>query len=271
MMKLNAYTAALDDIHAPEISVERAVREANKRAAGRASAQIKTRYAAAAASLVLASAAGGAMFFIMGGVKPPEPAAPPVSATQTASQSPTAGETESPTKMTENKAETEKPTQKATEKPSDTAAPETEAAATQPVTEAKPQSGTQSPSPATTPSTAPTSAPATAPTDPAEEPELPPEPDIDTSLLCEDGRLYFTVAPTGMNSIDDDAAFGDDHLYSITTKFGTYVVNPLPKTREEFSSPQFRTITIGGGKLNRGEGCYYFYNSDGTILYSWNI
>jgi hypothetical protein len=89
-MTHNTYTAVLDKLHAPGISVERAISAAKARAAARASAQLRTRYTAAAASVVIASAAGASMFFIFGNKPESVQTSPSVIETVFETESPTA-------------------------------------------------------------------------------------------------------------------------------------------------------------------------------------
>ena len=60
----NPYTIAADSVRAPAYAVENAIRLAKRRAARRASTQVKVGYAAAAASVVIAGTAG--ILFING-------------------------------------------------------------------------------------------------------------------------------------------------------------------------------------------------------------
>lgn len=252
-MRYNAYTTAVSEIHVSEDMVERAIKAAKQRTAARASAQIKTRYAAVAASVVLASVAGGLAYNVYHNGTAPIKTAPISIATE-------------PTEAIRTETQ---PTAEATENP--TATGNTEATATPETTV---QSNTENhlqetEAPAATETPQETLSPTEQLVDPTEpiptevEPtssELPHEmtDDIDRSLLCDDGKVYFAIAETGLGSIDDPNAFSDQNLYYIETKFGRYYrIQPLQINPEDY------VIDYGfPASLSTG----YLYNSNGTIL-----
>lgn len=252
-MRYNAYTTAVNEIHVSEEMIERAIKAAKQRAAARASAQIKTRYAAVAASVVLASVAGGLAYGFYHNNSVPVKPAPVSAATESTETAHT--ETQTATKTTEN------PT--AGGNTEATAVPETtvQNVTQNNIQETEPPAATEAPRETVSPTEQ-----YEAPTEPIPtevEPttaELPPEmtDDIDRSLLCDDGKVYFAVAETGLSSIDDPNAFSDQNLYYIETKFGRYYrIKPLQINPEDY------VINYGfPASLSTG----YLYNSNGTIL-----
>lgn len=250
-MRYNAYTTAVSEIHVSEDMVERAIKAAKKRAAARASAQIKTRYAAVAASVVLASVAGGLAYNVYHNGTAPIKTAPisiatePTEAmrteTQIASEQPTVS-----VKSSEATAPSEPPELNATE--NDVQEAEAPAATETPQETLSPTEQLVDPTEPIPTEIEPTSS------------ELPHEmtDDIDRSLLCDDGKVYFAIAETGLGSIDDPNAFSDQNLYYIETKFGRYYrIQPLQINPEDY------VIDYGfPASLSTG----YLYNSNGTIL-----
>ena len=250
-MKTNAYTMAIDQIHVSESAIEAALAAAKLRASKTASSQAKVRYAAIAASVVLAGAASAAYFGNIVKYEPPvspSPIVPTVAATQ--AEQPTESKA-----VRETSAVTEKHTQ-ATEKAQ--AAESTEA----PIS----YSGTNNHSETSAPdeqepeaTDAPVS-PTVAPTQSAPDQlatESNPLPEVDSSQLCADGKLFIALAQTGLSQIDDPDAFSDDHLYYIDTKFGRYYKIQPPKLDPPIPS------WIDQPKSDQ---TVYLYNSDGAIL-----
>ena len=241
-MRYNAYTTAVSEIHVSEDMVERAIKAAKQRAAARASAQIKTRYAAVAASVVLASVAGGLAYNVYHNGTAPIKTAPisiatePTEAirteTQIASEQPTVS-----VKSSEATAPSEPPELNATEND---------------VQEAEAPAATETPQE--------TLSPTEQLVDPTEP--IPTEVEPTSSELPHVGfALIFVsvlLAETGLGSIDDPNAFSDQNLYYIETKFGRYYrIQPLQINPEDY------VIDYGfPASLSTG----YLYNSNGTIL-----
>ena len=94
-----------------------------------------------------------------------------------------------------------------------------------------------------------------APDQPATESN--PLPEVDSSQLCSDGKLFIALAQTGLSQIDDPDAFSDDHLYYIETKFGRYYKIQPPKLDPPIPS------WIDQPKSDQ---MVYLYNSDGEII-----
>lgn len=250
-MKTNVYTSAIDQIHVSESAIEAALAAAKLRASKTASSQAKARYAAVAASVVLAGAASAAYFGNIIKFEPPvspSPIVPTVTATQ--AEQPTESKA-----VRETSAATEKHTQ-ATEKaqaPESTEAP-ISYSGTSNTTETS-ASDKQEPDPTDAP-VSPTVAPTqSAPDQPATESN--PLPEVDSSQLCADGKLFIALAQTGLSQIDDPEAFSDDHLYYIETKFGRYYKIQPPKLDPPIPS------WIDQPKSDK---TVYLYNSDGAIL-----
>lgn len=267
----NTYTCAVENIHAPASAVERALREAKRRAAAPPPPQhINSRVIAAAASLVLVSAASATAYLYFDRAQPPITSHIAVGETQ----------------ATQPQNDPEQPTE--TTKPSTAkAATETATEAAQSATDAttQPQNTADNHSPAPTAGSAskPTEAAAEKPT---EKPTphtgntipTPEEVQIDSSQLGRDGKLFFLIAPTAMNHIDDPAAFTDDHLLYIETKWGVVTVNEFkPLTLNVFEPYGHSTVSTPDSAAPDTETLsspqaavkyhYYYYNSDGTILY----
>ncbi|WP_405345447.1 hypothetical protein [Ruminococcus sp.] len=250
-MKTNAYTMAIDHIHVSESAIEAALAAAKLRASKTASSQAKARYAAIAASVVLAGAASAAYFGNIVKFEPPvspSPIIPTVAATQ--AEQPTESKA-----VRETSAATEKHTQ-ATEKTQ--AAESTEV----PISYSETSNTTETSAPdkqEPEPTDAPVS-PTVAPTQSAPDQsatESNPLPEVDSSQLCSDGKLFIALAPTGLSQIDDPEAFSDDHLYYIETKFGRYYKIQPPKLAPPIPS------WIDQPKSDQ---TVYLYNSDGAIL-----
>lgn len=250
-MKTNAYTLAIDQIHVSESAIEAALAAAKLRASKTASSQAKIRYAAIAASVVLAGAASAAYF---GNIVKFEPPVSPSSIVPTV----TATQAEQPTEakaLRETSAATEKHIE-ATEKaqaPESTEVPISYSGTSNTTETSAPNK--QEPEPTDAP-VAPTAAPTqSAPDQPATESN--PLPEVDSSQLCADGKLFIALAPTGLSQIDDPDAFSDDHLYYIETKFGRYYKIQPPKL------DPFIPSWIDQPKSDQ---TVYLYNSDGAIL-----
>lgn len=250
-MKTNVYTLAIDQIHVSESAIEAALAAAKLRASKTASSQAKVRYAAIAASVVLAGAASAAYFGNIVKFEPPvspSPIVPTVTATQ--AEQPTEAKA-----VRETSAATEKHTQ-ATEKAQ--AAESTEAPISYSETSNTTETSApdkQEPEPTDAP-VSPTVAPTqSAPDQPATEAD--PLPEVDSSQLCADGKLFIALAQTGLSQIDDPDAFSDDHLYYIETKFGRYYKIQPPKLDPPIPS------WIDQPKSDQ---TVYLYNSDGAIL-----
>ena len=250
-MRYNAYTTAVSEIHVSEDMVERAIKAAKQRAAARASAQIKTRYAAVAASVVLASVAGGLAYNVYHNGTAPIKTAPisiaiePTEAMRTETQIASVQPTVS-VKSSEATAPSEPPELNATE--NDVQEAEAPAATKTPQEIASPTELHESPTEPIPTEVAPTTA------------DLPPEMtgDIDRSLLCDDGKVYFAIAETGLSSIADPNAFSDQNLYYIETKFGRYYrIQPLQINPEDYVIDYGFPASLATG---------YLYNSNGTIL-----
>lgn len=246
-MKTNAYTMAIDHIHVSESAIEAALAAAKLRASKTASSQAKARYAAIAASVVLAGAASAVYFGNIVKFEPPvspSPIVPTVTATQ--AEQPTASKAS---------AATEKHTQ-ATEKAQATQNSEA------PISYSETSSTTettatdrQEPKPTDAPVT-PTVAPTqSAPDQPTTEPN--PLPEVDSSQLCADGKLFIALAPTGLSQIDDPGAFSDDHLYYIETKFGRYY---------KIQPPKLDPPVLSWIDQPKSDQMVYLYNSDGEIV-----
>ena len=250
-MKTNAYTMAIDHIHVSESAIEAALAAAKLRASKTASSQAKVRYAAIAASVVLAGAASAAYF---GNIVKFEPPVNPSSIVPTV----TATQAEQPTEakaVRETSAATEKHTQ-ATEKAQATESIEVPIS----YSETNNHSETSAPDSQEPESTdapvLPTVAPTqSAPDQPATESN--PLPEVDSSQLCSDGKLFIALAQTGLSQIDDPDAFSDDHLYYIETKFGRYYKIQPPKLDPPIPS------WIDQPKSDQ---MVYLYNSDGEII-----
>lgn len=257
-MITNSYTAAIENIHVSEGAIEAAIaaakqRAAEQRAATAVSAQAKIRYAAIAASVVLAGAASAAYFTNIGRIAPPVVPSP-VSATETAVAAETA-----PTSASTHPAISE--TNTATE-PQEATAPQSAVTEAPAPTVFKPTESHSDPNPTEKPA-----APTTAPQKPTEPPPQAPPTEaagpydladnVDPSLLCADGKLYMAIAETGLTHIDDPAAFSDDHLYYIDTKFGRYY---LPKPFE------LKPIVPSWVDEPKSDETVYLYNSDGEIV-----
>lgn len=239
-MKTNAYTVAIDHIHVSESAIEAALAAAKLRASKTTSSQARVRYAAIAASVVLAGAASAAYFGNIVKFEPPvspSPIVPTVTATQ--AELPTESKTS---------AATEKHTQ-ATEKAQATQSSEA------PISYSE-TSGTTETTATDRHEPKPTDAPTqSAPVQPPTESN--PLPEVDSSQLCADGKLYIALAPTGLSQIDDPGAFSDDHLYYIETKFGRYYKIQPPKLDPPVPS------WIDQPKSDQ---TVYLYNSDGEIV-----
>lgn len=250
-MKTNVYTSAIDQIHVSESAIEAALAAAKLRASKTASSQAKVRYAAIAASVVLAGAASTAYFGNIVKFEPPvspSPIIPTVAATQ--AEQPTEAKA-----VRETSAATEKHTE-ATEKSQ--ATENTEAPISYSETNNHSETSApdkQEPEPTDAP-VSPTAAPTqSAPDQPATESN--PLPEVDSSQLCSDGKLFIALAQTGLSQIDDPEAFSDDHLYYIETKFGRYYKIQPPKL------DPFIPSWIDQPKSDQ---TVYLYNSDGAIL-----
>ncbi|MBQ3284912.1 MAG: hypothetical protein IJH40_04635 [Ruminococcus sp.] len=250
-MKTNIYTLAIGQIHVSESAIEAALAAAKLRASKTASSQAKVRYAAIAASVVLAGAASAAYFGNIIKFEPPvspSPIVPTVAATQ--AEQPTEAKA-----VHETVAATEKHI-KATEKAQPTESTEA------PISYSETSNTTetsvpdkQTPAPTNAP-VAPTAAPTQSAADqPATEAD--PLPEIDSSQLCADGKLFIALAPTGLSQIDDPEAFSDDHLYYIETKFGRYYKIQPPKLDPPIP------LWIDQPKSDQ---MVYLYNSDGEII-----
>ena len=250
-MKTNVYTLAIDQIHVSESAIEAALAAAKLRASKTASSQAKVRYAAIAASVVLAGAASAAYFGNIVKFEPPvslSSIVPTVTATQ--AEQPTDSKA-----VRETSAATEKHI-KATEKaqaPESTEAPINYFETSNTTETSAPDK--QEPEPTDAP-VSPTVAPTqSAPDQPATESN--PLPEVDSSQLCSDGKLFIALAQTGLSQIDDPEAFSDDHLYYIETKFGRYYKIQPPKLDPPIPS------WIDQPKSDQ---TVYLYNSDGAIL-----
>ena len=263
----NTYTCAVENIHAPASAVERALREAKRRAAAPPPPQhINSRVIAAAASLVLVSAASATAYLYFDRAHPP--VTPHIAVGESQATQP----------------------QNDPEQPTDTTKPSTAKAATETATESAQSASeatTQPQNTADNHSPAPTAGSTVKPTEAAAEKPTPhtgntiPTPEevqIDSSQLGRDGKLFFLIAPTAMNRIDDPAAFTDDHLLYIETKWGVVTVNdfkPLTLTVFEpygHSGTSTPDSATSGTTNPASSGAavkyhYYYYNSDGTILY----
>ena len=258
-MKTNAYTLAIDHIHVSESAIEAALEAAKRRVAKTASSQAKVRYAAVAASVVLTGAASAVYFGNIARFEPPvslSPAAPTVLSTEavadgTEAVRETTATTETTPAPTERKQETE-------------SAEETirysathNAQATEPTAE---QKATEKTAPTEAPKAAPTTTVKATEPPPAEtptEPEDVPLPEVDRSLLCADGKLFITIAETGLEHIDDLEAFSDDHLYYIDTKFGRYYkIQPF----------ELKPLIPSWIDQPRSDEMVCLYNSDGEIV-----
>lgn len=250
-MKTNVYTTAIDHIHVSESAIEAALASAKLRAAKTVSSQAKMRYAAVAASVVLAGAASAAYFGNIVKFEPPvspSPIVPTVTATQ--AEQPTEAKA-----VRETSAATEKHIN-ATEKaqaPESTEAPISYSETSNTAETSAPDDHTPAPTDVpVTPTVAPTQS---APDQPATEAD--PLPEVDSSQLCADGKLFIALAQTGLSQIDDPEAFSDDHLYYIETKFGRYYKIQPPKLDPPIPS------WIDQPKSDQ---MVYLYNSDGEII-----
>lgn len=261
-MKTNAYTVAIDQIHVPESAIEAALAAAKLRASKMASSQAKVRYAAIAASVVLAGAASAAYFGNIAGFDLPTKPSPTVT--------PSFGSTDA-VKETEHIKGTENNSKAEAETAPKTAASTEQAQSVAETREAEPQNATEAdgtgvPAPtdsaaAITETSAPDSViPSSEPSDQPAKPtptESSPLPEVDSSQLCADGKLYIALAQTGLSQIDDPEAFSDDHLYYIETKFGRYYKIQPPKLNPPIPS------WIDQPKSDQ---TVYLYNSDGEIV-----
>ncbi len=256
-MTVDTYTTAIDKIHAPELSVERAIKAAKARAAARASAQLKTRYTAAAASIALATA-GGMMFYLFGKEQPPVSPLTVITATESNTESADSAETKPAQSKTEAATAADKPTQ--TQSSTSETAAETRSVTEPTTAERQPETQKRAETPSPTEAQAPTQnadQPTVTPTiADSTEPYIPEDPDIDSSLLGDDGKVYFMIASVGLDKIEGEEAFTDDHIYYIETKFGRWEYNPLPWLAIQPYD-----------KGTSGKTYYYYYSSDGTILY----
>ena len=250
-MKTNVYTSAIDQIHVSESAIEAALAAAKLRASKTASSQAKVRYAAIAASVVLAGAASTAYFGNIVKFEPPvspSPIIPTVAATQ--AEQPTEAKA-----VRETSAATEKHIE-ATEKSQ--ATENTEAPISYSETNNHSETSApdkQEPEPTDAP-VSPTAAPTqSAPDQPATESN--PLPEVDSSQLCSDGKLFIALAQTGLSQIDEPDAFSDDHLYYIETKFGRYYKIQPPKLDPPIP------LWIDQPKSDQ---MVYLYNSDGEII-----
>ena len=260
-MTVDTYTTAIDKIHAPELSVERAIKAAKARAAARASAQLKTRYTAAAASIALATA-GGMMFYLFGKEQPPVSPSTVITATENNTESAESAETKPAQSKTEAATSAEKSTE--TQAATSETAAETRSVTEPTTAERQPETQKRAETPSPTE--------AQAPTQKADPPTEQPKPEeiianIDTSKLCGDGKLYFMIAETGLSQIEDPNAFSDDKVIYIETKWGEpIVIKPFTINPEDhlFENP------VPGTGLNpqmNSTSCY-FYNSMGEILWT---
>ena len=257
-MKTNAYTVAIDHIHVSQSAIEAALAAAKLRASKTASSQAKVRYAAIAASVVLAGAASAAYFGSIAGFDLPTKPSP--------TASPSIGSTEA-VKETEHTKGTESRSTAKAETAPHPAEPTEQAESAAETREAKPQSATDTDgmgAPAPTDSAAAiteTSVPDSmiTPSEPSKPTptEASPLPEVDSSQLCADGKLYIALAQTGLSQIDDPEAFSDDHLYYIETKFGRYYKIQPPKLNPPVPS------WIDQPKSDQ---TVYLYNSDGEIV-----
>ena len=255
------YTQAIDNIHVPQDMMERAILKARQKTAQTVTSRSRTRYAAAAAGLVLASAAGISMFSLF--KNQPVTVRPGPVSTATADQAPTVTPTASAAHSGTAAPSPSLPTDAAAETNADSAN-ETN---NPPITVTEPTTADRQPTEAVTRET---SAPER-PTEPAAQETTAPEPtakpedddpladiNIDRSLLCADGKLYIAFAETGLACIDDPAAFSDDHLYYIETKFGRYYRIQPPDIKHI-------DLSLHGDQPQSAEMCY-LYNSDGEIV-----
>lgn len=258
----NPYTIAIDSVRAPALAVENAIKYAKRRAARRASVQVRAGYAAAAASVVIAGAAG--ILYLNSGFEPP---VSPVQVTQTASLPTRASEsaavpsvkgTAPPTaaKPSEKTAESTKPSEPAStaqdaSQPS-RAQTESTVSATQSVTE-------DAEKPAVIPTQKATSKPTDKPSDKPAETESgmvevsPIEVEVDSSRLSDDGKLYCVIAETGYDVAGDPDAFSDSRVYYVETKFGRY--------KQPFGAWWVESESLDNLS-------YIFYNSDGIVVYT---
>ena len=263
----NTYTCAVENIHAPASAVERALREAKRRAAAPPPPQhINSRVIAAAASLVLVSAASATAYLYFDRAQPPITSHIAVGESQ-ATQ---------PQNDPEQPTETTKPS---TAKAATETATESAQSASEATTQPQNTADNHSPAPTAGSTVKPTEAAAEKPTPHTGNTiPTPEEVQIDSSQLGRDGKLFFLIAPTAMNRIDDPAAFTDDHLLYIETKWGVVTVNdfkPLTLTVFEpygHSGTSTPDSATSGTTNPASSGAavkyhYYYYNSDGTILY----
>lgn len=253
-MKTNAYTVAIDHIHVSQSAIEAALAAAQLRASKTASSQAKVRYAAIAASVVLAGAASAAYFGSIAGFDPPTKPSPGV--TSSIGSTEAVKETEH-TKGTESKSMAEAATAPAPAETTEQAQSvvETRESATD-------TDGMEAPAPTdSTAAITETSVPDSmiTPSEPSKPTptEASPLPEVDSSQLCADGKLFIALAQTGLSQIDDPDAFSDDHLYYIETKFGRYYKIHPPK----LSPPVPSWID-----QPKSDQTVYLYNSDGEIL-----
>lgn len=256
----NIYTRAIDGIHAPESAVERAIREAAKRVGEPSAIRNRARIIAAAACFVLVSAAAVILFVVFGS-RPPVETKPYAIAVTEATD---AGE--KPTENQKKEKSSEKATEAAstanTEKPTATAETGTDETPGHTGREAETKATEQKKSPteaatqrATEKTTKPTTKPAATEAQPTEDEDISEIIDIDFSQVCDDGKVYCTIAETGLTQIDDPEAFTDDHLIIVVTKWETKVLKNPKYQLEELLK-----------KSAEKSGTWYYYNSNGDIL-----
>lgn len=257
-MKTNAYTVAIDHIHVSQSAIEAALAAAKLRASKTASSQAKVHYAAIAASVVLAGAASAAYFGNIVKFEPPVNPSPGV--TSSIGSTEAVKETEH-TKGTESKSMAEAATAPAPAETTEQAQSvvETRDAESQSATDTD---GMRAPAPtdsaaAITETSAHDSMITPSESSKPTPTEASPLPEVDSSQLCADGKLYIALAQTGLSQIDDPEAFSDDHLYYIETKFGRYYKIQPPKLNPPIPS------WIDQPKSDQ---TVYLYNSDGEIV-----
>ena len=250
-MNTNLYTTAIGNIHVSEDAIEAALSAAKLRAAKTASAQAKLRYAAIAASVVLAGTASAVYFGNVAQFKPPVNPSP---------LSPTAASTNAvdptePKTIKETTPATEKPTASVDHTSDETDSTESEIKHSETNTAQEPTSSRQRSQETEVPA-APSDATAeTAPTEPPMKQN--PLPEVDSERLCTDGKLYITIAETGLEHIEDPEAFTDDHLYYIETKFGRYYqIKPI----------ELEPFVPSWIDQPKSDEMVYLYNSDGEIV-----
>ena len=256
----NIYTRAIDGIHAPESAVERAIREAAKRVGEPPAIRNRARIIAAAACFVLVSAAAVTVFAVFGNRPPVETKPSEIAVTEATSSG------EKPTEAQKNNDPTQKVTEATsaakTEKPTATAETETNDTPGQTENKTETKAAEQKKSPteaatqrATEKTTKPTTKPAATEAQPTEDEDISDIIDIDFSQVCDDGKVYCTIAETGLTQIDDPEAFTDDHLIIVVTKWETKVLKNPKYQLEELLK-----------KSAEKSGTWYYYNSNGDIL-----